>query len=273
MIKMENVELISVNNSSFKKEHGRELKFWPTIRKDWLKSFSHPFILFLDYYSLKENFAKFNEIGANKNLLSVVLSVDGSLFTSSWRELEMELKRSALKKIQTFDNEQSIERLIHSWKIHAQDDLIADFKVAGEYFYLIGCNLQEIRGSLREFKVFRDANEEDLSNFVLDEHGSFIHWPKLDVDLDMNSFKAKFEEGFDKKLKLKKVEKMSEFGGKLKKFRESNGLNQSSFEGINPKTIGRYEKGEYSISYKNLQKISQKFGLSVDRFIQEVNQV
>ena len=117
---MNTVELISLKNSSFDISLKKEVKIWASIREDLLLSFSKPFILFLDYALLKKNFAKFNEIGKNKNLISVVLSVNNEVFTYTWKELESELKRSALKKIQTFDNTDAIQRIMHSWEIEAQ---------------------------------------------------------------------------------------------------------------------------------------------------------
>lgn len=268
------VELISFKNSSFGQSHSKELKLWPTVREDLLKTFSQPFILFLDYASLKKNFLKFNEIGQYKNLLSVVLTVDNEVFTYSWKEMESELKKSALKKIHTIDNKEAIKRLLHSWKIQAQDDLIADFKVAGEDFYLIGCNLKELKGSLKEFKVFKDIKDiNKLSNFEIDEHGSFITWPELDIDLDLNSFRAKFEDGFKKKLQLKKLERMSLLGQKMQKLRKLKGLSQSDFKEVTAKTIGRYERGETSVSSKNLERIAKTLGFSVDEYIKEVNRV
>lgn len=271
---MSAVELISLKNSSFGKTHSKQLKLWPTVREDLLKTFSRPFILFLDYASLKKNFLKFNEIGQYKNLLSVVITVDNEIFTYSWKEMESELKKSALKKIHTFDNKEAIKRLLHSWKIQAQDDLIADFKVVGKDFYLVGCNLRELQGSLEEFKVFKDVKDVNkLSNFEIDEHGSFITWPELDIDLDFSSFRLKFENGFKEKLQIEKLDRMSRLGEKMKKLRKNKELSQTDFEEISPKTIGRYERGETSVSTKNLNKIAKTLGFSVDEYIKEVNKV
>jgi len=271
---MSTVELISVKNSSFDISLKKEVKIWASIHEDLLLSFSKPFILFLDYASLKKNFPKFNEIVKNKNLISVVLSVNNEVFTYTWKEMESELKRSALKKIQTFDNSDAIQRIIHSWKIEAQDDLIADFKVLGENFYLTRCSLQELSGSLREFKSFAKVKDlKKLEEFKLDKHGSFITWPKLDIDLDLDSFRLKFEDGFKEKQNLKNLERMSDLGHKMQKLRKSRGISQSDFDGVTSKTIGRYERGEAAVSLKNLTRIAKKLDFSVDEYLRAVNRI
>ena len=69
------------------------------------------------------------------------------------------------------------------------------------------------------------------------------------------------------------VRRMGSFGKKMRIFRESRDISQTSFEGISDKQIRRYEHGKMFPTMRSLENIANKFGVSVEQYIDEVKKM
>jgi DNA-binding transcriptional regulator YiaG len=146
--------------------------------------------------------------------------------------------------------------------------LIGDFDVdeSGK-FYLLDCRFKVHSGKLRDFDLFENASDEQLRDFKLHKFGSHIHWPDLDIHLDLNFFKRHLDPEFERKEISKSLKMNANFGEKMRELREQRGLKQNDFDGLSDRQIRRYENGEISPSYSSIELIAKRMNMSVSEYL------
>jgi len=265
---MDNTKLISFKNSTFAQTHPDDFTFWHGLSVGKLNNCSKQFVIFSDFYNFEKYVTLFDSLKRNNNFKGIIVSIDSNLFTLSQRFFHQNISKSVHRKMATVAHLDVMNRYIHAWKIGAQNELLADFKINHKNnFYLMDCNFNFYTGDLMKFDLFYGATPAQVQNFELDKHGSFIYWRDLDLHLDLDYFKSELDGDYKKKLITKSLERNKYFGISMKKFREANDVFQNSFETLSDKQIRRYENGSMYPSYNSLEKIANRFNLNVTDYL------
>lgn len=117
----------------------------------------------------------------------------------------------------------------------------------------------------------RHAAPEDLRDFQIDEDGSFLYWPKLDVHLGW----AQLAEAANPALALKAKQESAAFnrkyGAAIRKRREKAGLTQGDIKGLTQRQVGRIERGECRATLKALQKLAAAHGMPANAYMDRLS--
>lgn len=271
---MQNVQLISFKESLFAKTNRKDLKFMDSPSLSRLAKLNSPFLLFSDFPVLERNIEFIRDLHKLEKFLGMVLNVDSELYTLSSQVIEKMATKSTITKIRPVSDIAAITRVIHAWKIGAQEDLIAEFKVDDNgYFYLLGCNLEMHWGHFSKLGVFKENELKRFKQFEIDKHGSYLHWKSGDIHLDLTSIKAALDSEFKDKLLVEGVRANKDFGRKMKKVREQYKYSQGDFKGLSDKQIRRYEQGDAFPTMKALKTISESLKMTVDEYVSAVKNV
>jgi len=268
---MSEAKLYSFKGSVFEQRNPQDFTFLKSMSRSFFDRLTKQFVIFTDFYNFDKYSSVIAELRGNTHFKGIILNIDRDIFTLSQRLLAEELSKPIFRKLATVGDEKVIDRFIHAWKIGAQNDLIADFKVNHRnQFYLLDCGLNLSQGNLSDIDLFAGATNEQIQKMKIDEHGNFIYWEDLDHHLDLNFFKGELDEEFKKREIAKSLERSKDFGVKMKLFRESKDVTQGSFDEISEKQIRRYESGAMYPTYKSLSSIAKRFGLTVTQYLAQV---
>ncbi len=270
---MQNIQLISLNNSLVSDADSVGVSIWPGFSIPKLKNLKRPFVIFSTYEELKD---KKEDLGKLKDLdlfRGLVLSIEPKLYTLSGTYLLKGLSKSIADKIHTFGNEEVVKRIVHAWRIGAQNDLIADFTVDsdGEMFAL-SCDFQIYKCNYKQFDSLIDVSREDLGQFQIDRFGRYVNWESKDIHLDIFSFKAIVDEKFKKELFVKNLKHYKDLGLRMEAFRKSKGLTQKDFELVD-RQIRRFENSEDFPGSKALQSIASTYNLEIGEYLEALYRI
>jgi len=83
-----------------------------------------------------------------------------------------------------------IKRIITAHKWRSSNDLISAAIVFKDSLIVFDCNLSLFRIPFNSLSALKRIGISDRSKFTISEDGSYIHWEKYDIHLDLESFKS-----------------------------------------------------------------------------------
>ena len=181
----------------------------------------------------------------------------------------LETLRISTKLVLGIHDPETLDRIIYAWKIGAQNELIASASVLGSFISIKGCNFERLIVPFAKIAALKDAKDGDLKKFEIAKRGNYIHWPALDVHLDLESFKV----ALDPKLKVKIQNEMTKdnvrFGEVIRDLRKAHGLTQSESE-LSDKQIRRFESGEQRPTLKAYEALAKAHKMSVTEYMDKL---
>jgi DNA-binding Xre family transcriptional regulator len=174
---------------------------------------------------------------------------------------------TTLKHTLILESPHVLQRVLNAWGRRASDQLIADAAVADGRLYVISCSLRMYAIAFEELPALRRINIGMRCDFVIEEDGSFIHWPDYDIHLDLEMLEYHTNEEYRKKADLERLQYHKQLGRALKKLRESSGRRQSDIPGLSARQVRRIENGETPVTLQSLEKIARGLGMTVGQLM------
>ena len=117
------------------------------------------------------------------------------------------------------------------------------------------------------FKESGDGTRPDFKKISLTDHGQTLILGDYEASID--GLLYEFDPEIRKELKKNRSKNDKSLGACLKRLRLQKGVRQADFAGIDPKEIGRIERGEVKKPHKTtLHKIAQKLDVSPDEILE-----
>ncbi|MFQ5426556.1 MAG: helix-turn-helix domain-containing protein, partial [Gaiellales bacterium] len=173
---------------------------------------------------------------------------EGQSIESMWKRFLSVLSAAA--------NEQRI--LDAWWENH-------DFVVMSPRFERLRVSLDQLRG----LRFLADSSRQDLGQFEIDQDGSFIRWPELDVDLDWHGL-CRLAGRTDARRAARMRQFRTEYGAAIRELREQRGLRQKDVEGLDERHVRRIEKGEVAATASALEKLARTHEMSLQDYLDEL---
>lgn len=83
-----------------------------------------------------------------------------------------------------------IKRIIIAHKWRSSNELISAAIVFKDSLIVFDCNLSLFRIPFNSLSALKRIRISDRSKFTIPEDGSYIHWEKYDIHLDLEAFKS-----------------------------------------------------------------------------------
>ena len=166
----------------------------------------------------------------------------------------------------------TLDRIIYAWKIGAQNELIASASVFGSFISIKVCNFERLIVPFAKIAAFKDAKDEDIRKFEIAKRGNYIHWPTLDVHLDLESLKVALEPKLKVKIQNEMTKDNAKFGKAVRDLRKAHGLTQSDFE-LSDKQIRRFESGEQRPTLKAYEALAKAHKMDVNAYMGKLAEV
>jgi transcriptional regulator with XRE-family HTH domain len=158
---------------------------------------------------------------------------------------------------------------LRAWQAGAQDALIAEASVSEGRLFLLSCALEHLDLLIRQVPALAHASDEDLRGFQLAEDGSYLHWPRLDVHLDLGAVRYLIDPVARRRMDLVRVAHDRRFGEAVASLRRDRGLEQWAIPGVSERQVRRIEAGSIP-RVSTLEKLAAAHGKKVDEYLAEI---
>ena len=163
-----------------------------------------------------------------------------------------------------------LKRIAWAWENESQKDLIANFEViSDEFLYVKTCSFEKLFIPVKNLISLQGLTKNELLNFEIDTHGSYIYWPAQDIHLDLENFRSAIDPSIKIKAKLRNLKMDKTYGLAIKLLRKEHNLNQTDFE-LSAKQIGRLESGEQKPTYNAFVSLAKAHKMSVTDYMNKL---
>jgi hypothetical protein len=163
-------------------------------------------------------------------------------------------------------------RVIRAWEMGAQNDLIAEAALSGGKLFVLTCGLEQLEAPVRQIPALAGLPERDLGAFEVASDGSYIHWPRHDVHLDVDAMRYATDPAWREKADVERATHGKRFGGAVAAFRERSNLRQSDIPGLSERQVRRIEAGAQP-RVETLRLLAQAHGLVLSAYLHRVSEL
>jgi hypothetical protein len=160
-------------------------------------------------------------------------------------------------------------RVLTAWAHKAQDQLVAKAAVSENRLFVLSCRLQQYEAAFDEMPALKRIPRSERAKFVVDENGSYLHWPGPDIHIDLDAIRVAKDPTARANTLVEKARHDSRFGAAIARLRVAKGLKQSDIKGISERQVRRIEKGEGTTS-EALGLLAAAYRMNLDDYLKAV---
>ena len=161
------------------------------------------------------------------------------------------------------------KRVLTAWSLGCPDQLIADAQVVGEELFVMACDHTLFRAGFAEMPALERIPSQQRSSFAISSEGSYIHWPEVDVHIDLDAVRYLKDETWREKKDRERLMYDLRFGEAVAELRKKRGLKQADIRGLSERQVRRIEKGERT-RINMLAILARSHGLSLKGYLDEI---
>jgi hypothetical protein len=147
---------------------------------------------------------------------------------------------------------------------------ILDAKIEAKVLRVISTDFNRLDVPITQIPAFANADHKSLAGFEIDEDGSFIYWPKLDVHLGWEQLFQIVNPDAARKALQKNQQFNVRYGKAVRKVREQAGLEPAAIAKLSEKQVARIEKGECRLTSNAIDALSKAHGLEANEYLQKL---
>ncbi len=160
-------------------------------------------------------------------------------------------------------------RVLRAWEMGAESELIAEASVTGGVLFVLSCALERLEVPVRRIPALARMPAADVTALAVSADGSYVHWPKGDVHLDLGSVRYVVDPAWRAWTDAARVGHHERFGDAVRAVREAHGLAQNAVQGLSARHLRRVEGGLFP-KVATLRLLARAHGLELDRYLTEV---
>jgi hypothetical protein len=157
--------------------------------------------------------------------------------------------------------------ILRAWEMGAQQELIADISVVGDTLHVISCEPQSYVVPFDAITPLQRASVEDRRKFTLAGDGSHVHWPTIDVHMDLAGLLASID------VRLRAETSKHAYGSSYAKaighFRKARALRQTDIVGLSEREVRRIES-EGEVTLESLRKLAAAHELDLADYLDRI---
>ena len=138
----------------------------------------------------------------------------------------------------------------------------------GDLLVVISPHFERLRMPMSSITSFRGRTRDELSHFEVDDDGSFIEWPLLDIHLGWDQLARAINPEMALKARQREAEFNLRYGMAIRAVRESRGFRQADVPGLSSKQVGRIEKGECRATHRALSRLAVAHGMTTHDYLE-----
>jgi len=162
-------------------------------------------------------------------------------------------------------------RVLTAWEMGAENELIAEASVTGGMLFVLSCALERLEVPVRRIAALARLRSVDLAALEVSADGSYVHWPKGDVHLDLGSLRYVVDPAWRARIDAERVGHHERFGEAVRAVREAHRLTQSAIPGLSARHLRRVEGGLFP-KVATLRLLARAHGMGLERYLSAVSE-
>jgi len=162
-------------------------------------------------------------------------------------------------------------RVIRAWEMGAQDRLIAEAAVSAGRLFVLTCALEQLEVPIGQLPALAGLAAGDLRVFEVSSDGSYVHWPRPDVHLDLDAIRYATDPAWRERADVEKATHDKRFGAGVAALRERRGLRQSDIPGLSERQVRRIEAGSQP-RVETLRILARAHGMELSAYLERVSE-
>ena len=164
------------------------------------------------------------------------------------------------------------KRIAMSWQANAQEQLIATAIVVKDKLQVYDCALNQWNIPFLNLPALTQIPSKYRTEFEIDEDGSYLYWPCVDLHIDMETLRATVDPELRGKLEEEKLLRNRLFGRAVAIVRKQYKLRQIDIQGISVKQVRQIEQGK-SQKLSSLQILAEAHQMTLNDYLETVAQI
>lgn len=160
-------------------------------------------------------------------------------------------------------------RILNAMAIGAQNELIADARLVEDQLVVVSCAGDATEVPISQIPTLSKRDRTEIEHFHVESDGSYVRWPSLDVDLDMDSFRQLTDPAYEAKAQQDRLLSDRRFGQAVSSVRKQHGLPQSGIPGLSERQIRRIEGGSRP-RVTTIEQLAQAHGLTTITYLETI---
>jgi hypothetical protein len=164
-----------------------------------------------------------------------------------------------------------LRRLTAGLKSKENEGRIFDARLEDGILHVVSADFERLEVPISKIGPLAKAGKETAERFEIDEDGSYIYWPDLDLHLGWEQLQQVVDPLAVQRAKQKNRQFNVRYGAAIRKFREEKGLAVTAIPGLSHKQLRRIERGESRLTSNAASKLAEAHGMTPNEYLQAVS--
>jgi hypothetical protein len=148
---------------------------------------------------------------------------------------------------------------------------ILDARLESGVLRVISTDFQRLEIPIAKLPVLARTALASVANVEIDEDGSYLYWPKLDVHLGWDQLAHVLDPAAAQKAKQKSRDFNVRYGAAVRLLRERKGLSLKDIAGLSDKQLRRIEHGDCRLTSNAAERLAHAHGMTPNDYLQAVS--
>lgn len=153
-----------------------------------------------------------------------------------------------------------------------EQERIFDATIEKDTLRVVSPRFVRLEVPISKIPQFKNAKPAEVQNFEIDEDGSFIYWPDLDLHLGWRQLQQSINPQAALKASQKNEEFNRRYGKAVQKLREAAELKRSEIPGLSEKQLGRIEKGDCRLTTNAIEALAKAHKMDSNEYLKKLAQ-
>jgi hypothetical protein len=163
-----------------------------------------------------------------------------------------------------------LKRLADSLETDDTTDCILDARIEDGRLHVVSPDFRRLNVPIQQIEALKNEDSAIIQKFEIDEDGSFLYWPSLDLHLGWTQLQQIADPEAARKALQRSQEFNERYGQAVRKVREEAGLKLGEISGISEKQLRRVESGECRLTSNAIGALSQSHKLAANEYMKKL---
>ena len=163
-----------------------------------------------------------------------------------------------------------VQRLFAALGGGEKDDRILDASIDSDSLRVVSANFKRLIIPISQIPALAAQDESKVATFEIDEDGSFVYWPKLDVHLGWDQLEQVVNPVASLRAKQRSSDFNLRYGKAVQKVREQSGIKPTDVIDMSPKQLGRIEAGECRLTSNAMEALAKAHGMTANAYLKKL---
>ncbi len=163
-----------------------------------------------------------------------------------------------------------LDRFVATFEANDERDRIFDAGIEQNILRVVSPEFVRLEVPLSKIPQFKNAKPAQILNFEVDEDGSFIYWPDLDVHLGWRQLQQLISPEAALKASQKNEEFNRRYGKAVQELRKAADLERSDVPGLSEKQLGRIEAGKCRLTTNAIEALSKAHKVGRNEYMKKL---